>query len=250
MKGLDNLCPSVGVLGFNLDGGFAEMMAIPKGCVDRGGVNPVPDGLGSDVASLAEPLACCINAQDSLGVGRGDSVAIIGGGPLGALHAMLARHRGANMVAVVETEAPRRAILAHVDPDMVVDPKEGWHEIIREAQQGQGVDAILMATSAAPIDQGMIGLLAPRGRLSIFSGLARESSVTSVDLNQLHYWERSMVGSYGCRSADCKEALALLANRSVDADWLITKRLALDRILQGLAYAESRRGMKATVTGF
>lgn len=248
MEGLDNLCPSVGVLGFNLDGGFAETMAVPRGCVDRGGVNPVPRGLTSDLASLTEPLACCINAQEHLGVGSGDSVVIIGGGPLGALHAMLARHRGAGLVAIVEGEAPRRGILAHADPDLVVDPKEGWQEVVRESQRGRGADAVIMATPQAPIDQRTIGLLAPRGKVSVFSGLAKEDSVTGIDVNQLHYWERSIIGSYGCRSADCREALALLASRSIDAEWLITKRLALERIIEGLAYVEARRGMKATVT--
>jgi L-iditol 2-dehydrogenase len=106
-----------------------------------------------------------------------------------------------------------------------------------------------MATPEAAIDAKLIGALSPRGRLSLFSGLPKERALAPIDLNQLHYSERSLIGSYGCRSQDCREALGLLARGTVQAGWLITMRLCLDAILKGLAHAEAREGMKATIIG-
>lgn len=63
-KGMDNMCSEQGIIGFNYDGGFAEYMAVPAGNVQRGGVNIIPDNVSSEEASLTEPLACCVHAQE------------------------------------------------------------------------------------------------------------------------------------------------------------------------------------------
>ena len=250
LKGHDNQCSSIGILGFNRDGGFAEYMAVPFECVASHGVNLVPDTLPSDLASLTEPLACCVNAQEALHVGRGDTVLVIGGGPLGAMHVMLSRSRGASNVMVLEKDPHRCQMIRGSKPDQVIDSndREGYGKVA-EAASGKGVDVIIMATPEAPVDSALISLLAPRGRLSVFSGLRKERSTSTIDLNQVHYLERTVVGSYGCRSSDCRDALRLLSSGEVDAGWLITKRLPLDFIIEALKYAESREGMKATITG-
>ncbi|MEM0448645.1 MAG: alcohol dehydrogenase catalytic domain-containing protein [Methanomassiliicoccales archaeon] len=249
-KGLDNLCPQVRILGFSLDGGFAEFMAVPEGCVARGGVNLVPSSMASETASLAEPLACCVNAQHSLNLGEGDEVLIIGGGPLGALHAMLARHREAEKVIIIEKEEQRRRKLPATKADLILASEEDWESVIISETQGRGVDAIIMATSDVAIDSHLIDLLAPRGRICVFSGLPKASSLASLDLNRLHYAEKIILGSYGCRSQDCREALGMLARGDLEVEWLLTARIRLESIIEGLEVTASRKGMKVTVTNF
>jgi threonine dehydrogenase-like Zn-dependent dehydrogenase len=83
--------------------------------------------------------------------------------------------------------------------------------------------------------------------MSLFSGLEKGSATASIDLNQLHYHERSITGSYGCRSQDCSEALRLLSTGEVAADWLITKRVPLSGIFDGLRHVAEKEGMKATI---
>jgi len=119
-RGYDNQCSSIGILGFNRDGGFAEFLAVPKESIMQGGVIPVPDILDSATASLTEPLACCVNAQGLADVRRGDSVLVIGAGPLGAMHAILAKHRGA-MVLVAEQDRERCQTIRRAGPDKVID---------------------------------------------------------------------------------------------------------------------------------
>ncbi len=88
-SGNDHLCPKVKIMGFNSDGGMAEMIAVadPSRLVPIGNADPV-------MLTLDEPLACCINAQEKLRVGDGDSVLILGGGPMGCLSAFLQTPRG------------------------------------------------------------------------------------------------------------------------------------------------------------
>jgi len=244
----DNQCDSIGVIGFNLNGGLADLMSIPGGCVERGGLNILPKEMESGLASLTEPLACCFNAQESLKVVQGDSVVVIGGGPLGALHLMLAKHKRAKRIILIEKDAGRMSLIEkHVKPDEVIGPSEDMKKAIMTATRGRGADAIFLATSEPlPIPE-LVHALAKKGRMSLFSGLEKGSSTASIDLNQLHYHERSITGSYGCRSQDCREALRLLSTGEVAADWLITKRVPLSGIFEGLRHIADREGMKATI---
>lgn len=248
LRGMDNQCTSIGVIGFNRDGGLAEYMAVPSGCVEQGGANPLGDGTPSDLASLTEPLACCINAQESVHVGPNDSVTVIGGGPLGAMHLMLARYRKAEKTILVERDESRASLVSrYARPDKVLKSDSSLREALSSETDGRGTDVIILATSEPlPIPE-LIEALAPRGRLSLFSGFTQSIPPTSIDLNRLHYLERSMVGSYGCRSADCREALRLLSNKEVDAGWLITKRFQLSGVIDALRYVANKEGMKATM---
>ena len=101
LRGADNLCPSIKIMGFNCDGGFAQLLALPRQSLS-GGVNLLPGNVDPALAALAEPLACCINGQEQACVSEGDRVLIYGGGPIGALHALLAELHGAEKIIVAE----------------------------------------------------------------------------------------------------------------------------------------------------
>jgi L-iditol 2-dehydrogenase len=88
-------------LGFNLDGGFAELLALPWNSIPRG-MNVVPGSVDPGLMALAEPLAACINGQEMARVSRGDTVLILGGGPIGCLHVLFAELRRAESIIVAE----------------------------------------------------------------------------------------------------------------------------------------------------
>lgn len=245
----ENLCEGIGIIGFNLDGGFAEYLSVPELSVKNGSVNPIPDGLDFEEAALAEPLACCINSQELAGVGVGDSVLIFGAGPGGLLHAMLARLRGASVVAVAET-LDYRVRVARSSADLVVDPdREDIFDLGMDLTGGRGFDAIILASRDVPVDSGLFTLLAPRGRISLFSGLPPDRASTILDLNRLHYREHMIVGSYGCTPAQNRKALELILG-GMDVRQLITERVSLRKIMRGMEHARERRGLKAVVTDF
>ena len=121
LRGADNRCPSIKIMGFNCDGGFAELLALPEQSLS-GGVNLLPGNVDPALAALAEPLACCINGQEQARVSEGDCVLIYGGGPIGALHALLAELQGAEKIIVAERLPGRIRLLERHTSAVAVNP--------------------------------------------------------------------------------------------------------------------------------
>ena len=247
-RGADNQCDHIGIFGFNHDGGFAEYLAVPPVSVRYGGINLIPEGLSSEEASLAEPLASCLNGQQLAGVTKGDIVLILGAGPIGLLHAMLARVRGASRVLVTERLPARLKVAEPAHVDRMIDiERENLEAVVQEETGGLGVDVILVASSEATVSS-LPRILAPRGRLCLFSGLPVDSARFPIDANLVHYRELAIVGAYGSTIAQSAAALRLIASGEVPVAWLITKRLPLSEIHEGLEYVAKREGLKAVIT--
>ena len=250
-RGAENHCGDIRIFGFSLDGGFAEYLLVPKGSARNGGVNLIPEGVGFEEAALAEPLACCINAQERVGVGDGDSVLIYGAGPAGFLHSILAREKGASTVAIIEPLEGRADRAKLSGADLVFNSTRGeFRDHAMDSNYGRGFDVIILASRDAAIDADLLALLAPRGRISLFSGLPQDLAAPRLDLNFLHYRELFIAGSYGCTSAQNREALELISSGAVEVGQLITERVSLGEISKGIEHAEMRSGLKAVVTNF
>jgi L-iditol 2-dehydrogenase len=249
-RGIDNQCEHIGIIGFSHDGGFAEFLAVPPQTVAGGGVNLIPARVSCEEAALTEPLASCLNGQQLAGVTDGDTVLILGAGPIGLLHAMLARVRGASRVLVAERLPARLAMAKLADIDRKIDINgESTEAVVQEETGGRGVDVILIASSevmVSPLPQ----LLAPRGRLCLFSGLPPETAQIPLDTNLIHYKELTITGAYGSTAAQNSAALKLITSGKVAVAWLITKRLPLGKIQEGMDYVAKRKGLKAVITFF
>lgn len=241
--GDDHLCARVRIMGFNTDGGMAEMMAVadPSRLIPIADADPV-------VMTLTEPLACCVNAQNKLRVGEGDSVLILGGGPMGCLNAFLARRRGANSVMLSEPVLERLRCVPKGLFDRVTQPKGAdLAEMVRHGTGGRGVDVIIPCTPNVRLDRSIFELLAPGGRLCVFSGPRREDSPQSIDLRDMHYRELGLVGSYGNASRHCREAADIIM-RGADLSWLFTGRYRLEEVRLAFGHASGRTGQKAVIT--
>jgi L-iditol 2-dehydrogenase len=121
-QGKMTICRNQLSMGYQFPGGFAEYMIIPKEVVVVDGVNKIPDNVSYDEASVTEPLACAINAQELVKVTKGDVVLVMGAGPIGCLHVQLARANGATKVFLADINAGRLKLSADVvKPDVAID---------------------------------------------------------------------------------------------------------------------------------
>ena len=104
-KGWMAVCQNQTSVGYQYDGGFAEYMIVPKQVLKVDGLNRIPDNVGYDEASAAEPFACAINAQELLGIEAGDTVVVFGAGPIGCMHIRIARgvHQAARSTSSTST---------------------------------------------------------------------------------------------------------------------------------------------------
>ncbi len=232
LAGADHRCGHIEIFGFTRNGGFAEFVAVPLEGALRGSVQPIPDGLDFAVACLAEPLACCINAQDKLGITPQDTVCILGAGPLGLLHALLARGRNAENIIICDPRAERRRRARAFGLEIVLDTTEdSFPATIFESTQGRGVDVLILASRDAALDDHLLRLAAGGGRVSVFSGLAPALNTRPLNLNELHYRELSLCGAYGCSKGHNQKALEFISqNHHVDWAALITRRGPLSQI--------------------
>lgn len=245
-QGADNRCERVGILGFTHDGGFAELMAVTAAAIRLEGLTCLPDDLPFEHAALAEPLACCINAQARAQAANGDRMLIVGAGAVGCLHATLARARGVRQVLLAERSPARAQMAQKAGADQIL-VGDDVAEAVREATKAEGVDVIVLACAAAPVEP-FLELLRPGGRICFFSGLPHERASLRLDANDVHYRELQIVGAYGCTARQNRQAVQLIAEGAVDVSWLITLRVTLDRVREGLEHVVQREGMRAVVT--
>lgn len=248
-SGNPTICPNQLSMGYQFAGGFAEYLIVPRQVLDVGGMNLIPDGIGFAEASLTEPLACVLNGQELARVGPGDTVVVIGAGPIGCLHVRLARARGAARVILVDVNASRLAdASALVDPDATVAASDADPvAAVLEATGGRGADVVITAAASGTAQEQGLRMLARRGRLSLFGGLPKDAPSITVDANLVHYRELTVVGVNGSSPAHNTAALGLIASGAVPVTDLITHRLPLDRVLDAIDIVGRGEAIKITI---
>lgn len=243
------VCENQLSMGYQFPGGFAEYLIVPRNVLAVGGLNRIPEGLGFAEASLAEPLACVLNGQELARVGEGDTVVVVGSGPIGCLHVRLARARGAVRIILIDVNAERLAqAAALVTPDVTISSGERDPvDSVLEATDGRGADVVITAAASGAAQEQGLRMLARRGRLSLFGGLAKDAPMITVDANLVHYRELTIVGVNGSSPAHNRAALDLIASGAVPVTDLITHRLPLDRVLDAIDIVTRGEAIKVTI---
>ena len=216
-----NLCPDVEFFATPpINGAFCEYVVLP-----RDFVHPVPSHLSYDAAALVEPLSVGVWACQKANVSLGTRVLITGCGPIGAVCALVARARGADVVAVTDVNPERRAKVEELGFP-TVDPSE---------EELPEVDVLLECSGAAPaIDQG-IRALAPAGT-AVLIGMAPTDSV-AVPVGAIQGKEIWLTGTF--RYANTyPDAIELIATGKVDLDALVSAHYSLDEVEQALTHAK------------
>lgn len=247
LRGHENICENLVAVGYQLDGAFAEYIRIPARGVAAGNVFRLPDGLDHERAALAEPLACVMNGQELAGVGLGDRVAILGSGPIGLLHAKLARLAGASRIIVSDPNPLRRAAALAAGADVVVDPTaEDLRAVVRAETGGEGADRVIVAIGVPALADQALGLARPRGSVSLFAGFSA-GETASIDVNAIHYDELKVTGAFGLTRRQFARALDAIAAGRLDVGPLITHRFGLPEVTAALATAEQGGAIKVVV---
>ncbi len=249
LEGRVNLCRDLKAIGYYYSGGFAEYMIVPSQAVLKGNILPIPDNLPFEEATLAEPLSCCINGQEYLHIDKGDTVVIIGSGPIGCMHTELAKVSGATKVILVDISSQRLELAQRVDADVYVNSKkENLIERVFEETEGKGADVVITACPSPEAQQQSLEITKPRGRISFFGGLPHDRSKISFDSNIIHYKEISVYGAFASHHLQYKKALKLLSSGQIQGKKFITHRFSLDEIEEGIRKVKSGEALKAVIT--
>lgn len=248
-SGAMTVCPNQTSMGYQYPGGFAEYMIVPEQVLKVDGVNVIPDGVSYAEASVTEPLACALNAQELVHVGKDDVVVVMGAGPIGCLHVRLARSFGASEVYLIDVNAGRLALSAdRVHPEAAIDASSDDPVArVKELTDGRGPDVIITAAPAAIAQEQAIEMAAPQGRISFFGGLPKDDPYIKCDSNLVHYRELMLMGANGSSPDHNRRALDLIATGAVPVADLITHRLPLEQVQDAIDAVVSGEAIKVVV---
>lgn len=247
-RGIQSMCDDLTAIGYMYDGGFAEFMAVPPLAVANGCVNSVPENVSYEEASLAEPLACCINAHELAWVGLGQTVVVIGAGPIGCLNVQLARARGATRTILVDISDRRLKLSRWVNADLCLNSsEEDATARIMDETEGVGADIVIVACSSGKAQEQALDMVAKRGVVNFFGGLPKDDPYINFNSNLAHYREFYVVGNHGSTPRQNALALDLIAAGKIDARSLITHRLNISRTIEGIEITERGEGLKVLI---
>ncbi len=249
-RGLYNLCDRLRLVGITpgYDGGLAEYVAL-TGEVLRGGVvHRAPATLSHPQAALAEPLSSVLASHAQVGTTLGDTVVVMGAGPIGCLHTAVAHLRGATVI-LSEPSEMRRRMASPFAPDLVLDPTaQDVVAEVRAATGGRGADIAICANPVAATHAQAVELVRKRGTVVLFGGLPRSSPMTSIDANRVHYQEIRVVGSFSYHPSFHALALDVIARGLIDSQQVISHTFPLEQVGDAFDAVAGGAALKVMVT--
>lgn len=215
-------------------GGYAEFIRIPPVNVEKG-VYVLPEDVSYEAGTFIEPLACVVRGQRVIGVKKGHVVLILGCGVSGLMNIQLAKLKGAKVVAV-DIDPYRLEKANEFGADEVIDAKKDYD---------LKADRVIIATGAMPAVKQAFCCVDKKGVILLFAIPSQ-----NIELPTLDFWrnEISLVSSYGAAGDDLDEALALIKNKRLDIDAMITHKLPLEKIQEGFnIVSQAKESLKVVI---
>jgi L-iditol 2-dehydrogenase len=209
-------------------------------------VHQMPEGLGFRAAALSEPASSVIAAQSNAGIGLGDTVLIVGDGPVGCLHLEVARARGAARVIMVGLT--RLDLVPIFEPDHLIDAASGNPVAqVHEITDGLGADIAVIANPVAATQEQGVESVRKRGRVILFGGVPKDKPMTTLNSNLIHYNELTVVGAFSYPAYIHEAALKAIQLGQISAERYFTKTVSLEHITEGIQAAERGEALKVLV---
>ncbi|MGH9585120.1 MAG: alcohol dehydrogenase catalytic domain-containing protein [Bryobacteraceae bacterium] len=227
-------------------GGFAQYIRVMDWIVRRG-IEKIPNGVSFDQACWVEPVNTCLKGVELLGLSRADVVAVLGQGPIGLVFTLLVRRIAGRIFATDAIEF-RRGLSQRFDA-RAFDPRSpDFENALREATEGRGADAVIVAASAPGIVEQALRISRPGAKILLF---AQTSTAERIEISgaSICAGERVLLGSYSADIDLQAESARLVFSGELPVSELISDRVPLDAIERGIALAThpSERSLKVVV---
>lgn len=248
-RGRQNLCMNRTTMSYHYDGAFAPLMKVPAAAVRNGQLFKVETDIPSAHMGLAEPLGCVINAHGRLSIGLHDTVAVIGAGPIGVMHAAVSRLQGAQKVWMLDVSKARleKAAAFDLDGTIPVTADNAHLDAMADITEGLGPSVVIVACSHAQAQADALEIAGKGARVEFFGGLPKSAPTAVLNSNHLHYKELLVTGSYSEKPSDFQAAQALIQSGRFPADQIITHTLPLERLTEAFPLMESGEALKVCI---
>ena len=243
-QGRNSLCLQEHGLGHGDDGGFAEYVRIPAEVVGLGGVIDIGD-MPFDLAAMIEPVSCCIAAADQCGTKAGDTVVVVGAGPLGLLHTVVSKALGADVVCIDMNEG-RLARAQSLGAKKVVNPEEEDAAAAVHDLTVVGADVVIAAVGIPQVMESYLPLVRNGGVFNVFGGTPRGEMMT-VDPRWIHYGEIILTGTFASSVKQFHKAFSFVGEHAQEIETVISTRCGLDDILAAARRVQTGEGTKSVL---
>jgi L-iditol 2-dehydrogenase len=245
LKHQPNLCEHLddSIVGFTWPGAYAEYVKIPERIV-RQNTFQIPDGVALEEVASLEPLACVVHGWDLFDHMPGDVVVIIGGGPIGLLHAQMARANGARRVALCDVVQDRLEEAKKIGVDATINSAdENLAERVLDLTDGRGADVVVEAVGRRETWEVAPTLTRKGGTVLLFGGCSSGTTV-SFEAEKIHYGELHLQGVFHHTPSAVERAFRLITSNRISIKPLISHQMPLERAKEALELMGSGRALK------
>jgi len=234
---LPNLCENIGAIGIHVDGAYSEFNVVPSKLVFK-----VDDSVPVEHGAFAEMLADVVNGTNKVRLQPGESVVVIGAGPIGQLYAQMFKAAGAGKLIIADISEYRLNYSKKMGFDLLVDPsKEGFEKFVLK-HTGIGADVVVDAAGSAFADA--IKVVRKGGKVVIFG--VNTQAVANFPQSQVTFKEITIYGAW-LANATFPAAVKVLESRSLDLDGLVSHKIPLKDLHKGIDLLANRQAMKIVV---
>jgi threonine dehydrogenase-like Zn-dependent dehydrogenase len=235
-----HLCPRGALMGRDVDGGFAELVA-----VDEARLHPIPQSVGDDASAVLQVLATCVHGQDRVQVFPGQVAAVVGLGVSGLLHLQLLRARGLTTVVGVTRSRWKREIATSLGATVVAAPEDA-EQVVAEVSGGQGADLVLECVGASPTLAQAMMLAGPGATVLVYG-------IPPVEVERLpgyrwYFQELTIVNTRAARPRDYDRAVSFAAAGTLQLAPLITATYPLADAVAAIEATRDPAQLKVVLT--
>jgi L-iditol 2-dehydrogenase len=206
--------------------GISEKIILSEWIVNNQSIFELPDSISFEEGSMIEPLACCIRGWKKISFVKGDSVLIFGIGPIGILHAMLAKIYGASTIYCIDINQNRVDFCKKMNLGICINGRISEIESLFDLNDRFSPDLIIIATSDMSVLNKSVDLIRKGGTILIFGEPEKEIKV-NVDINKIYSKEVRIKTTYAATNEEIHEALLMITNMDIDVNKIITHRYSL-----------------------
>jgi L-iditol 2-dehydrogenase len=215
-------------------GGFAEYVRVMAWIVDHGTVR-IPDGISFEQACFVEPVNTCMKGIETLQLMPGESVLVIGQGPIGIMLSTLAKRSGATVVTS-DLYPQRLTISKRFGLENGIDASRAdTVKTVREQTEGRGADAAIVAVGGNGLIRTAMDAVRPGGRVLLFAQTVRGEA--TIDPAAICVDEKRLLGSYSASVELQKDSVQFVMSREMDLEGLISHRFSLSDSVEALKLA-------------
>jgi len=218
--------------------GLADEYIVPEWNVKHGGVLKIPDSMSFEDAAMIEPLACCIRAWNKFTYKNNDSIAVLGIGPTGIMHALLAKIYGFEKIFCLDFNEFRLDFAKKFEGIAINSGNTNALEQIKSETVNQGVDVVIVATSSLNALKDAVNFVRKGGTIVMF-GVPSKGAIIDLDMSEIYSKGITIVNSYAASDFDTKEALEKITNKQINVSQLITHKYNLQECQEAFVHAKS-----------